>query len=243
MLEAKIIYVSGNDSSIRLAEESETSFSNFEGWIPNLRAGITPKKYKEPLRMKWIENGRMESHISRVDKYPDEEASLLRMIEVKKSCALNHVRFWQEIVKQNKTMAFIEHDSICVREWTDPEFEDCLILNMQDVFSDGQTLERYWRHAPRKTEPGIYELEESYPILYTYENEYKGSDRIPGTAAYAMTPQGAKKMLDGVKKYGLDQDSYMINSRLVKLEYIFPSVVKFNPSTVQPKFSDGTRLP
>ena len=50
-------------------------------------------------------------------------------------------------------------------------------------------------------------------------------------------------MLDGVKKHGLDQSDYMINSKLVNLEYLFPSVVKFNDVNLKTSHGDGNRLP
>lgn len=243
MLEAKIIYIPGHGGSVKQAEDSEKSFSRFEGWNASLRAGVTPKTHREPLRLKWIEDGRMKGHASRIEKFPEETERWEKMVLTKKSCATNHLRFWQEVVKRNRTMAFLEHDSICIGNWVDPEFKDCLILNMQYALDDPSPLARFWRHTPKNKEPGVYPLEPSYPVRYTYKNYYSGSNLIPGTAAYAMTPQGAQKMLDGVKKYGLDQSDYMINSKLVNLEYVFPSPVKFNDVNLKTSHGDGTRLP
>ena len=244
MINGKIIYVPGHKESIKQAEESMLTFSNFSGWDVQLRAGITPKTYREPLRLKWIENGRMAGHAERLDRYPEDEARWHKMLLTKKSCATNHLRFWQEIVKSGKTMVFLEHDSICIGDWPeDVEFEDVLVLNMQYVFDDPSPLARFWRHTPKNKEPGVYNFEPSYPIRYTYKNEWHGAHLIPGTAAYAITPQGAQKMLDGVKKHGLDQSDYMINSKLVNIQYLFPSVVKFNDVNLKTSHGDGTRLP
>jgi len=244
VIQGKIIYVPGHKESIEQAEQSANTFSNFNGWNVQLRAGITPKTYREPLRLKWIENGRMAGHASRLDRYPDEESRWQKMLLTKKSCATNHLRFWQETVKSGKTMVFLEHDSICIGDFPeDIEFEDILVLNMQYVFDDPSPLARFWRHTPKNKEPGIYNFEPSYPVRYTYKNEWNGADLIPGTAAYAITPQGAQKMLDGVKKHGLDQSDYMINSKLVNIQYLFPSIVKFNDVNLKTSHGDGTRLP
>lgn len=243
MITGKIIYVPNHEKSIAQAEESERSFAQYKGWDVRLRAGLTPKTFTEPLRLKWIENGRMEGHASRIERYPDEEARWHHMLLTKKSCAMNNIRHWQEIVKTGKTMVFLEHDSICYGDWEDPEFEDVLILNMQHVFDDPSPLARFWRYTPKKKEKGVHPMEPTHPIRYKYENAYHRSLLIPGTAAYAMTPQGAQKMLDGVKKYGIDQSDYMINSKLVNLEYLFPSIVKFNTENLATSHGDGTRLP
>ena len=243
MLESKIIYIPGHSGSVKQADDSEKSFSRFEGWDASLCAGITAETFREPPRLKWIENGRMEGHASRIERFPEESERWKKMVLTKKSCATNHLRFWQEVVKRNKTMAFLEHDSICVGDWIDPEFEDCLILNMQYALEEPTSLAKFRRHTPKNKAPGVHSLEPSYPVRYTYKNYYEGSNLIPGTAAYAMTPQGAQKMLDGVKKHGLDQSDYMINSKLVNLEYLFPSVVKFNDVNLKTSHGDGNRLP
>jgi len=51
---------------------------------------------------------------------------------------------------------------------------------------------------------------------------------IAGTAAYAITPTGAEKMLRVVEERGLEQSDYIINDMNVKLEYCNPSPVRFN---------------
>jgi len=43
-----------------------------------------------------------------------------------------------------------------------------------------------------------------------------------------LTPMGAKKMLKAVEKHGLEQSDMVINGRNIKLQYISPSIVKFN---------------
>lgn len=243
MLDGKCIFIPGHDNSVAQSEQALKSFENYEGWNIRARAGLTPKTMREPRKMFWVEDGRMAGHESRIERYPDEEARWSHMLMTKKSCALNHIRHWQEIVKTGKTMAFFEHDAVCYGDWTNPEFEDVLVLNMQHVFDDPSPLARFWRHTPKNMEPGVHEFAKSYPIRYTYDNVYRGAMLIPGTAAYVMTPQGAEKMLAGVMKYGLDQSDYMINSKLVKLEYLFPSVVKFNDVNLKTSHGDGTRLP
>ena len=50
----------------------------------------------------------------------------------------------------------------------------------------------------------------------------------PGTAAYMLTPAGARKLLRAAEKHGLEQSDFIINERNMKLQYITPSIVKFN---------------
>ena len=51
---------------------------------------------------------------------------------------------------------------------------------------------------------------------------------IPGTAAYAISPKGAKKLLRAAKDIGIDQSDFFINTHNIKIDYVNPSPVKFN---------------
>jgi GR25 family glycosyltransferase involved in LPS biosynthesis len=55
----------------------------------------------------------------------------------------------------------------------------------------------------------------------------------PGTAAYALTPSGAKKILYAAKKRGLEQSDFIINSANIRLQYVYPSPVKYNVVNLQ----------
>jgi GR25 family glycosyltransferase involved in LPS biosynthesis len=51
---------------------------------------------------------------------------------------------------------------------------------------------------------------------------------VPGTAAYAITPKGAAKMLQVTEERGLEQSDFILNDMNVVIEYLNPSPVKFN---------------
>ena len=51
---------------------------------------------------------------------------------------------------------------------------------------------------------------------------------MPGTAAYAVTPKGAQRLLDSLFKNGWDQSDFFINSKNVKIEYASPEYFGFN---------------
>ena len=48
---------------------------------------------------------------------------------------------------------------------------------------------------------------------YHRKNNYHDSYRIPGTAAYAVTVQGATKLLASLKKNGWEQSDYFVNNK------------------------------
>lgn len=55
---------------------------------------------------------------------------------------------------------------------------------------------------------------------------------IPGTAAYAVTPKGAKKLLDSLHKNGWEQSDFFINTFNVKMQYTIPEYFTFKHSNL-----------
>ena len=108
------------------------------------------------------------------------------------------------------------------------EFTDYLILNCEFVFRPPNKLGLIQFKDYEWPSFGLCPWPENYPLKYRHENLWKESDMAPGTAAYAITPDGAKKMLMAIAKYGIDQSDFMINSFNLKMEYLIPSPVKFN---------------
>ena len=49
---------------------------------------------------------------------------------------------------------------------------------------------------------------------------------MPGTAAYAITPKGAKKLLSHLY-LGWEQSDYYINTKSVNIQYILPENFTF----------------
>jgi len=50
---------------------------------------------------------------------------------------------------------------------------------------------------------------------------------MPGTAAYGITPKGAKKLLDSLTKHGWEQSDYFINNYNVKIQTMMPEYFTF----------------
>ena len=57
----------------------------------------------------------------------------------------------------------------------------------------------------------------------------------PGTGAYAITPAGAKKMLAATENV-IDQSDFMLNEYNLKIEYVYPSPVKFNTENLSTSY-------
>lgn len=218
-MKAFIHYIKNHKASEKQAHQALNSFLRYD-WDACLQEGITPDTLDEsefdyPL----VENGRL------LDFYRTQKIKY----KIKKSCISNQIRLWRKVVEQNETMAFIEHDAICIGEWN-YTVDELLCLNIEyafkppTVFGEKSQYKDYNSPLALSSKP----LDESYPLLYYKDNIYKNSFMIPGTAAYAISPKGAKKLLRAAKDIGIDQSDFFINTHNIKIDYVNPSPVKFN---------------
>lgn len=219
-MKAQIVHLIDHKESVEQAQQALKSFQE-NGWDVELVEGITPKTLESRGRVTKLLKG------GRLTHFEDPR------LTIKKSCVNNHILFWDKVVSHNETMAFIEHDSIAIDPPQNWVFDDVLILNMEYAFKFGALKGRLKAFRPDQNglEPafGVCDNFKNYPLKCKVPNSpFKGSNMIPGTAAYAITPQGARKMLDVVYNRGIDQSDYIINDMNVKLQYVIPSPVKFN---------------
>lgn len=211
-----ITYVDGHEPSENQASLSLESFLD-SGWNAELNKGITPATLnKSDFPFKDMAGGRLQSFIfNEPRKYP-----------IKVSCLYNNLHFAKRVLDANESMVFAEHDVICNTEYKPFQFEDFCFLAMDHAFKPPTCLAKYNWTPPSGS--GVREFPSNYPLQYYRETTYKGYNMTPGTAAYALSPSGARKVLDAAEKYGLEQSDFIYNSHNLKLEYISPSPVKYN---------------
>ena len=226
-IKAQIVYIKGHSESEKQAQECLKSFNNFN-WNAHLHEGLTADIIENEPEFNYtiIENSRL--HDFKKENY--------HKFLTKVSCAINHIRFWRKVVETNETMAFIEHDSICTTSWDSYIFDEYLILNCEFVFRPPNKLGLVQYKDYNWPSFGLCSWPTNYPLKYHKENKWKNSNMAPGTAAYAITPEGAKKMLTAVEKYGLDQSDFMINSFNLKMQYCIPSPIKFNKTNLSTSY-------
>ena len=210
-----IVHLPKNEQSVEQATQAHESFRS-HGWDAKLVEGITVDTYDAKARVRRLMEG------GRLTKFEDPRLS------IKKSCVNNHIVFWEKVASCGETMAFIEHDALAIAPPEKWDFEDVLILNMDYAFNFG-ALKGKIRYTFPPAIQTVVDLPEDYPLRCRVDtSRYKGSMMMPGTAAYAVTPKGAHRLLSAVTRYGLEQSDYIINSMNVKLQYANPSPVKFN---------------
>jgi len=212
-----IIYVKGNTKSEEYANVCLDSCR--DKFDAELFEGVTPdalNKYEETYNFTRIIP-------SRVNNFYHENQKLFH---TKKSCFMNHVRLWHRCLELNQPIAVIEQDSFCVKKWDNIQFHELLILNCESAFNQ-PVFNHVWKQKSKpKFNIGIHDYTDT-PLIYYIENNFKGYAMMPGTAAYAITPKGAQRLIENLFKYGWEQSDYFINNHNVKIEYIFPEYFTF----------------
>jgi GR25 family glycosyltransferase involved in LPS biosynthesis len=211
-MKAFLIYIEGHkQSEIQAAAAADSA--NRNGFDVELMPGVTPltldnyKKYPE------VTDGRGSCF-----KRKNTKTYLTKM-----SCFFNHINVWKRCVELNEPVAFIEHDSFCIRKWNSPSWDEVLIMNVESAFK-----QPIFNHVSNKPilHSGINTYNKS-PLSYRFNNEFKKSLIIPGTAAYAISPKGAKKLLAALDVYGWEQSDFFINTFNVNIEYVMPEYFIF----------------
>ena len=215
-MKVRIVYVKGNPESEAQADQSLKSWLDF-GWDAELYEGITPETLNRAVFPYWdMPGGRLSSFKeTEPHKYP-----------IKKACLYNNLQFAKDVIEYNQPMVFAEHDTLCLEEYRGFWPHDFCFLAMDYAFQPPTALAKYKWRPP--FEMGVKPFPRNYPLQYYRDTVYKGHNMTPGTAAYMLTPGGARKILKAVEKHGLEQSDFIINERNLKLEYISPSIVKFN---------------
>jgi GR25 family glycosyltransferase involved in LPS biosynthesis len=219
-----IHYVKHHKQSEMSAAKTYESFIK-HGWNDiEMVEGITPQTIDEgEFAYRDLPGGRLANFrlTNQLSKYI-----------LKKSCLFNNIRHWERVVEANEPMMFIEHDALCVSPYEEFVFEDFCFMSYEywNKYPTGLAINQF-RSYTNVSSIGVNKFPSEFPLKYYRPSIYKDSIMTPGTACYAISPKGAQKMLDALSS-GLEQSDFIINSANVKLEYIFPSLVKYQDTNL-----------
>ena len=219
-MKSYIIHIKNHSAS--KAQARDCLLSCAKKFDAELFAGVTPDTLGDyELKYSFI-----EMNPSRANDYFFQNQ---KKYKTKKSCFMNHVRLWHKCVERNEPIAVLEHDAICKRKWDNVEFDECLILNLNSAVYFNRNIKKNLEGKYTYKHHGTTDVREAdYKFKYWKENIWKGGTLIPGTAAYAITPKGAQRLIDSVYKNGWDQSDFFINGNNVHLQYASPEYFKFN---------------
>jgi len=233
-MKAQIIYTPSNPDSKRVGKESLESFRAHNGWDVSLVEGVVRSDFDDLVKGARLRND-FDTKFAKKGRLWMMHSGNDQVWQTKRACVYNHLYFWKKVIESNETQCFIEHDIICIADAEEYEFEDYLILNMGDAFTNKKyPVQKGIRNYPVSMKEKYNNLldDKSYPLVYNKPNVWENSYMVPGTAAYAITPAGAKKMLEAALTIGLDQSDFILNTKNCKVEYINPSPVVFNTQYV-----------
>jgi len=137
------------------------------------------------------------------------ENSQRRCIESQCACFLSHYRLWEKSLELNENILVLEHDSVFTGVIPDINFK--YLVNLAKPFYG---MKRY-----KMPSPG----------LQSYRN-----NKLFGTHGYAISPAGAKRLIEHVKKHGVTAavDNFL-TFRWMEEYYPWPIEANSNFSTIQ----------
>lgn len=216
-MKVQIIHID-TEKSKKQAQASLNSFKR-HGWNAELYEGITPSTLDEnDFPYKDLKDGRLEAFkFNEPHKYP-----------IKKSCLFNNLKFAERVVEANEPMVFAEHDSLCISKCENWTFTDYLFLSFEYAFEPPTALAKEpYSSYKIPMQHGISDFPPDYPLRYYRNTLYNNRIMSPGTACYALSPTGAKKILAAVERNGLEQSDFIYNTYNVSMQYVNPSPVRY----------------
>lgn len=223
-MKVQITYVDSVEASVNQAKEALDSFKKYN-WDAELNQGIIPDTLNEN------DFPYPNTVGSRLHDFSCQNA---RKYKVKKSCLFNNLHFCKKVIELDQPMVFAEHDAICINSYSGFDFDEFCFLSYEYAFLPPTSLAKHprLRNFKQKFVNGVHDFPKDYPLKYYKNSLYKNYIMSPGTAAYALTPKGAKKMLEAAERNGLEQSDFIYNTHNIRMQYVYPSPVKYNNSNL-----------
>lgn len=176
---------------------------------------------KRTARENGIDAWLIEGHTpSRADKFIQEKkfksySPGRKLYDIKwnkpgvRGCFVSHYHAWVKCLELGHDIIVLEHDARIINEYPKVEFTDVLQLGYNRNGIDDTHDQEPW------TEPNTFER--------------KGVCMMDGAHAYAITPQGAKKLIDGVQTHGMAPADWHICDLYVDIQVLRPRIALIDP--------------
>ena len=125
------------------------------------------------------------------------------------SCAMSHYYLWKECYQSKLPYLILEHDSIFIKRLD----YDYVLDSNYDIVGINDP-----RRATRRSGEyykWIQERPEDVQPIPTVD-DYNIPQGLAGNSAYIIKPEGAKKMIDAVKEYGMWPNDALMCKQLIK---------------------------
>jgi GR25 family glycosyltransferase involved in LPS biosynthesis len=157
---------------------------------------------------------------------------------------LSHYFLWKKCIETNTPIGVLEYDAVFIKP---------LPLNILDSFNDYLNLD-YIRHTHLKSSNDDYlqqiELEKNNTVRFESLREnlkaknkntikYINRNHIKGAFGYIIKPNGALKLINATKKYGILPADIQPNLAYCEISYTTPSIVMLNPKGLNNRSSQS----
>ncbi len=157
-------------------------------------------------------------------------------------CFLSHYFLWNKCLDLNKPIGVLEYDAVLIKTITNNilnQFDDYLNLDYTRhcYFKDSYNKEYLTQidlEKDKKVE--VKSLLENQKAKNKHSFKYINNNHIRGAHGYIIKPQGAKKLIEATKKYGILPADIQPNLLYCDVKYTSPSVVMINPKLFYKKF-------
>jgi len=126
-----------------------------------------------------------------------------------RGCFVSHYHAWLKCIELGHDIIVLEHDARIINEYSKVEFKDVLQLGYNRNGVDDAQDQQPW------TEQNMFER--------------KGVHMMDGAHAYAVTPQGAKKLIDAVSTHGMAPADWHICDTHVDIQVLRPRIAMIDP--------------
>lgn len=220
-MKTRIVYVKGHEGS---EDQAKTALESLlrNGWDAYMEPGVTPETlHLHDRGFSDTINGRL------IDFFNENKQVYYR----KKSCVYNTINFAYQVREAGYPMASVEHDVIAVGSWYNYPVDEFCVLTYQFLKQPPSPLSqpRYRNFKLNGTTLGLNDFPSDWPIVNNRNNIWKGGLMLAGMMGYVLTPKGADKIIKAVEENGIDQCEFMVTSKIVRLQYVWPSPINFSP--------------
>ena len=204
-MKAFVIRKKDDELSEKLSDECISSASAF---------GIHVEKF----------NGVYENHdqLIETDKLFPNPTIIKKLRNSYKGCFLSHYLLWKKCIELNEPFLIFEHDALMINPLPDEVYHNVATILVLDKFSRDNDYENLLN---LKFNLKIEKKEK----IDVYSSKTMNNTHVAGSHAHLVFPDGARQVIESIKKYGYVITDVAINQIYVKYYTIEPTIARVNP--------------
>jgi len=228
-----IIYLKDNDLSIKLAKDAQKSCERF-GLEYEMFDGVPADKAIDVMKLH--------------DLKPSNSVKKEVWTKGTIGCVASHFLLWKKCSEQDENFVIMEHDGLIIRDprLIENDVVHACHLDASVAFNSNYDAdsEEWFYHYEKSfidnNKPGVRD----HPSVKFYGNQDIIGGTFRGAYGYMITPAGAKRLVNFVRKYGVYPADQCLCETAVKLQRAKSTYVRLHPffKTLNKQRENTTRL-